>query len=769
MAEESNLASNSYWSTPLGGAKETERPAQAPATAPTSSPATTPVEAGNKPSWSDIGEDVKKSIAAKGTQGAVGTLIGGLGSLESFAAEDLPTLAKNITGWGAEKVGAISPETRKEWSSTPIYSNQTEEQKKGTVSPLLGIPTYKGVVEHLQSTPKDSDKSWVAYDPKTSAGKVAGAAAEFGSQGIPGGVRSLLGRVVTSAAAGAGSELAGQSVKEGSEAEPYARLTGALAGAGTGAVGGALVGRAFNAVRAAALPTGVAEREIADALAKDVSRGQANLTLLKQEGATLADIGGPETRRLLEQSGAKSVKNEPLIAAYNQHLNERAAEVGDRVANHLTNTFKQEVNAGQLTQALEEAGKKSRNDIYGLLAKNPSANAIDHTRFGDLTNRPIMQSAMKSAEENAANFPDWNIVVPRGGSTPAQGNLAYWDQVKRELDSKIRSTTDSVERNAAIQAKSKLVNTLDNSVAGYANARAAAADTFRAESAPEAGMNFFKNMNSIKLKEATDAHKAFSPEQQRLFGMGFAQQIQDQVQSGNIAGVAKKFAADDIFRQKAKLALGKDAYAQLEATILAENVASKVKALKFLGRPDQYAGVKNLGINSVGGVAAAAALEGFMTGQFLSPAGALTGAGVGALNSLKNMFGTFAERRVAEKIIPMAFSKDPKVMKQFADALQESSQARAVMKKLAEQFDRKTATATSSAIAFDRGEPQRATGGRIGRATGGKIDVNHEREADMLMRRVEAAKKLENHNTERLLQKDDSVIAKALAKANKDI
>ena len=769
MAEESNLASNSYWSTPLGGAKETERPAQAPTTAPTSAPATAPVEAGSKPSWSDIGEDVKKSIAAKGTQGAVGTLVGGLGSLESFAAEDLPTLAKNITGWGAEKIGAISPETRKEWSSAPIYSNQSEEQKKGTLSPLLGIPTYKGVVEHLQSTPKDSDKAWVAYDPKTSAGKIAGAAAEFGSQGIPGGVRSLLGRVVTSAAAGAGSELAGQSVKEGSEAEPYARLTGALAGAGVGAGGSALTGKVFNAVRAATLPTGIAEREIADALAKDVSRGQANLALMRQEGMSLADIGGPETRKLLEQSGAKSVKNEPLIAAYNQHLNERTAEIGDRVSKHLTGSFGQEINAGQLTQALEEAGKKSRNDIYGLLAKNPSANAIDHTRFGDLTNRPIMQSAMRSAEENAANFPDWNIVVPKGGATPSQGNLAYWDQVKRELDSKIRSTTDAVERNAAIQAKSKLVNTLDNSVAGYADARAAAADTFRAESAPEAGMNFFKNMNSIKLQEAKDAHGAFSPEQKRLFGMGFAQQIQDQVQSGNIAGLAKKFTTDDIFRQKAKLALGQDAYAKLEATILSENIASKIKEMKFLGGPDQYAGLKSFGTNTVGGVAAAAALEGLMAGQFLSPTGALTGAGLGAVKALTNMFGTFAERRVAERIIPMAFSKDPKVMDQFAKALQESSQARAVMKKLADQFDKKTATATSSAIAFDRGEPQRAAGGRIGRATGGKIHVNHDVEANKLLSRVSAAKKMEEHNTERLLQKDDTVIAKALAKANKDI
>ena len=134
------------------------------------------------------------------------------------------------------------------------------------------------------------------------------------------------------------------------------------------------------------------------------------------------------------------------------------------------------------------------------------------------------------------------------------------------------------------------------------------------------------------------------------------------------------------------------------------------------------------------------------------------------------MIGNAADRRVAEKLIPMAFSPDPKVMKQFAEALQESSQARSIMKEIAEQFDIKTATATTAKLQFDRGEePQRASGGRIGRATGGKIHVNHDREAEILIARMSAAKKMEEHNTERLLQKDDTVIAKALAKANKDI
>jgi hypothetical protein len=65
-------------------------------------------------------------------------------------------------------------------------------------------------------------------------------------------------------------------------------------------------------------------------------------------------------------------------------------------------------------------------------------------------------------------------------------------------------------------------------------------------------------------------------------------------------------------------------------------------------------------------------------------------------------------------------------------------------------------------------KPQ-ASGGRIGRATGGKAMMDPEREANKLISRVMAAKKLEEHNTEQLLQKDDTVIAKALAKANKDI
>jgi hypothetical protein len=714
----------------------------------------------------DTGDDIQKSVIAKGAQGLAGTALGGAGSVESFFAQDVPTAIRDVSSWGLKKAGVISPETHERVTSAPLYSNQTEEQKQGLAAPITGLPTYKDVVEKIKKHAPEAGADWASHEPQTPAGKVLGAGAEFAAQGIPGAARNALGRVVTSSMAGSGGELAALGVKDNPDVEPYVRLTGALGGAGIGGAGSALAGKVFNTVRAAALPTGVAERELADALARDVSRKQANLALLGQEGVTLADIGGPETRKILERSGAKSAKNEPFIAAYNQHLAERAAETGTRITDHLTSAFGQPINAGQLTKELEKAGAKSRNDIYALLSKNPAASAIDHTQFGELINRPIMRSAMKSAEDNAANFPNWNIVSPKGGATPAQGNLAYWDQVKRELDAKIRSSTDPVERQAAIQAKTKLVGTLDKSVSGYENARSAAADTFRAESAPEAGMNFFKNIDSMKLQEAKDAYQKFSPEQQRLFGMGFSQQIQDQVQTNKLPAIAKKFATDDIFRQKAKLALG-DQYAALEAKVTTENLASKIKDLKFLENQNPSA---NFGLNSVLGAAGGAGLEGFLTGQFFGPAGALTGAGLGAAKSIASMIGNAADRRVAEKLIPMAFSPDPKVMKQFAEALQESSQARSIMKEIAEQFDRKTATATTAKLQFDRGEqPQRAAGGRIGRATGGKAVHDHEREADMLMRRMEAAKKMEGHNTERLLQKDDTVIAKALAKANKDI
>jgi len=61
-----------------------------------------------------------------------------------------------------------------------------------------------------------------------------------------------------------------------------------------------------------------------------------------------------------------------------------------------------------------------------------------------------------------------------------------------------------------------------------------------------------------------------------------------------------------------------------------------------------------------------------------------------------------------------------------------------------------------------------ATGGRIERASGGRI-TNHASIAEKLVRAAEKAKKAQSQNTEALLDHSDDAIATALEVANKHI
>jgi len=76
--------------------------------------------------------------------------------------------------------------------------------------------------------------------------------------------------------------------------------------------------------------------------------------------------------------------------------------------------------------------------------------------------------------------------------------------------------------------------------------------------------------------------------------------------------------------------------------------------------------------------------------------------------------------------------------------------------------------ALSKAMANFEGDKRAATGGRIGRATGGRI-MNHRSEAENLIRFADKTKKALNNSTESLLSVPDETVTKALSIANEAI
>lgn len=729
-------------------------------------------------------EDVKKAAIAGGSRGLAGTLVGGLGSVESFAAEDVPTALRSAGLYVGEKLGMVTPERRAEITSKPLYSGQTEEQKQGIKSPILGLPTYKGVTEYL----KKEGPEFAKYQAVTDPGKVVQAGAEFAAQGVPGAVRGIVGRTVIGGLTGAGSETG--RVLSGKEEDPYWQIGGALAGLGTGLAATKIAGVVGNAVRSFAAPTGIGEKQLAAAMAEDFRKGQARMSfddlMAAQERGTpvsLFDVAGPQTRKLLERAANMSDDTKAAVARYNEFLQNRAAEAGTRVADDLGAVFKMPVNAPAVKAAVEEADKEIVDNLYKLTRAQPAAQSINHNQFGDLLQRPVFQKAMRDAEGTAANMPQFDIRPPKTTSaTPAAatglldasgnpimrpgtprsvefGNLSYWDQVQRELRNMVSMAEragDNVAASTAINARSQLLKAL-NDVPGYENARGAAAEAFGAASAPEAGMKFFRNIDAMKRDEFVQNFNKFNDRQKELFALGFAQQIDDAARGGGLNGLARKLTSDAIFRDKMQMALGPERFERLQGTILSENALSKAKELAFIETSGNVGGAAKLG------AVTGAAIEGAMTGQIVSPQAAVKAGAAAGTAAIAKIFLNAGERRVAEKIIPMALSTDPADIERFSRLISSSPQARAI-------FNKYTTGLSNLITLSGQQEPApRASGGRVGYKAGGSVGMDHKAEALKLIARVKANHKANQKATEPLLQHDDTTVAKALAIANKGI
>ncbi len=781
MAEENSLLSHPFFSQPIMGAP----PAEDLSARVAGSQAELPPPPTGRETLADVG----KSIVSGGAKGLAGTIIGAPGSIETFATKDIPEALRAGAGYLAEKADIISPEQRREMTEKPIYSGQTPEQEKGYAAPLTGFPTYKAVTETFKPAMKEAGVPALAYEPQTGYGKTASAAAEFGAQGVPGALKGMAGRIATGAGAGAGSEFAAMSSQD-PDSEGYNRLVGALGGAAAGAATSSVAGRLFNAVKAWAMPTGVAQNELMAMISEDIRRGLSPLTPEQLADAaargtpvTILDMASPATLKKMGVSAEKAPAAEAAAAKYNDFLKERAASTSERVSGELSNIFQTPINAPVLQQAMEAAGKKTRDAIYTVMHATPEAQAIPMQVIGaDVIARPPIQDAMRKAVERAKSNPEWNIVPPsripgRPGTesrweqtpqglrevpgTPAvpeqvtHGNLAYWDQVKRELDAKINAIKSPVEPNKADLAtyvgnKEALVNRLDLAVKDYPVVRNIAADTFGAASAPEAGYLFFKNMDAFKRSDARKAFNQMTPDQKESFQIGFAHSIDEVAnQPGGVANLAKKFTLDKNFKERAIDVLGREKYDQIQGTVLSENLLSKAKELRFI---EQSSGIPGA---SLAGAAAGAAAEAGMIGSMALPPSALTSVIAGAvIGAAGKTFMNAMERQIAAKIVPMATSTDPSVISQLGKLASDSPAVAQVLNKIINTMNNKIVTGTGGVVTSQE-RPTRATGGRIGGSD--------------IMKAAERAKKSIQQATKPLLATPDESVVKALAVANKNL
>lgn len=782
MAEENPLFSDPFFSQPMLSAPSEE---QKRSLSDQMSEATK--ELPPPPTGREVAEDVFKSSVSGAGRGFTGVVKGGLGSVESFFGKDLPELARAGSLAAQEKLDLISPAERAQRSAQPLYTGLTPEQESGRAAPFSGLPTYKGVTEDFKQSAESRSFPLMSYEPKTTPGKIASTAAEYAMQGVPGGIRGAAGRIVTGAGAGAGSEIAALSAQS-PEDVAYNKVVGSLIGAGAGAAGVGIAGKLVGGIRTMVAPGSVAERELADMIAQDIRRGQTGMSIEQLQEAmargapvTIMDVAGPETRKRLGMLAEKAPAAEDAGGRYNEFLRARAQGSADRVSEGIASAFGRPINAPQSKEMAEISGKQQRDEVYGLLRdpSNTAAQSVDQTAFAGLFNRPVFQKAMKDAETSAKNLPDYDIrppqtvggvksrgtgvldesgneiMTPASGGRVVPGNLAYWDQVKRELDNAIsmaERSGDNVEKAAAVAARQELLKSLDQ-IPGYAKARGVAVETFGAQDAPQAGAKFFNNMDVFKRSEAQRAFNDMTEGQKELFREGFVHQMNEVARNGRVSELAQRLQ-QPAFRDRAMMVLGPERYAQINATVLSENLLSKAKQLQFI---QQSKGILPASVTGAAGAAAADVM--LLGGQFgATPeqmlklaAGAVAGAtGKVAMNAM--------ERRIAANVLPLAVSTDPQDIQKLARLIQSSPATAQVLNKA-------TTAISNTVSAYENAE--RADGGRVGRATGGRVGADVEAEA--LIRAAERAKKNFNKTTEPLLNAPDNHIAKALEVANRAI
>jgi hypothetical protein len=768
--------------------------------------------------WADTAAGLAKTAKSEIARSAPAVL-GIPGSVETFAVKDLPTFARNVGTSVAESMDYVSPKEAEEIKAKPLpWIRDAGVIKEGYAAPFTSLPTFKGIKKGAGELYEAAGRPDLTYEPQTGPEKVLAAGIEGAIQSVPGRVATIPGRVMSGAGAAAAGETAGLAT-EGQPNEGFWRLASALGG-----------GYAGSKLANAMLPASVGRDQIASSLAEDFRKGEGAMTWEQVQAAlkdgtpvTLVDMAGPKTLTLLSKMGNMSPSTQTRVGVFNKHLTERSVEAGSRAGETVREAMGvAKLDADALQQANMASGKTTRDTLWSAVEGSPAANSIG-LRDTKLLDSRSFQEAVDRAVGRAADLPDsFNIRPPymnpgRAGvedrweqtpqgfkKVPGQaeippetipGNLPFYHQVDRELGAMINKAYTGGDAQLAAGYKAtqnRLRDELDQALVGngsksnYRDVVGASRKTFVGEEAPQAGYEFASSLINSRKNPFTrgDVRREFDAMDEanrQNIRLGVAARVQDGVESGQLGHIAKKFATDEGFKRDLMHVLGPEAYNRVAGSVMRENIIHQADTLKFLAERVTPAGA---GMTAAGVVSAIdvmnAIVQGAGTGALSNPItmkpflAGLAAMGVKAGTS-------FAERRVAEKTLPLALSKDPKDVARFGELVSNYPQ-------VMDMYNRLTATMTQAiqnvAGGLDKQDKAgtkpkedkkakpgpsiftKRDGGTVNRQLGGRTG-NHEADADRLVAMADQAHKQNSAQTEPLIKSDDNMIARALEIANR--
>jgi hypothetical protein len=284
------------------------------------------------------------------------------------------------------------------------------------------------------------------------------------------------------------------------------------------------------------------------------------------------DMGG-ETTRALGRSAANT--SPEARAALDKTINDRFETQGDRAVDAVRSLVQTPANANATREALQATADKSRAPFYQRAFRD-GANGVWDADLEALSQSPVMQAAIKDAATSIRNkTATGRAMQPQApNGTPT---LEFWDQVKRNLDSKysVLSRQGDKEAAADVQAiKSALINKLDAAVPSYNVARGVAASLFNASDALEAGQKFVGS--TLKNSDVAAALAKMTPEERTLFAEGFASKLIDKInETGARRNVIDQIMKSPAARDRVRMALGSNGVDKLDAFISREGIMDR--------------------------------------------------------------------------------------------------------------------------------------------------------------------------------------------------
>jgi len=740
------------------------------------------------PSTTGVGEDIARGVAAKGTLGLLADVPGLPGTAWNLVTRTLPEAgARGAVGLG-ESLGFYGPaeEERKKAAVSQFFKEKIDQpmaEARGQAKGFQGLPTIERMEERVKR-----QLPFTQYEPQSYPGQVLSEGARFGTQGVIGGLRGLAGRIGMGAAAGMGSEILGQ---ESREAGPMSEAMGRF----VGAIGGALsfAGASKMARDFAPGYFGKTEALVFDTLADEMRKGTANMTPEQVNVAinqglrvTPYEVGGPKTRELLDQYAARTP--ESLTAADNfnrsiQGINNQAAARFQQYANSVAGF---PVDPASYARAVRNQDANEITQLYRLSMSNPRAVNIPTDDLAQLWGSDTFNMAAAKARSTATDVPAWNIRVP-DPSKGINGNLQFYDQVKKELDvieGIARRNGDSTMMARAKAVNESLKNYLDTRVPVYADARDKASSAFGSRNAVEAGYNFLSTsektgrtlMDEMGRREIADAFSLYSPQQQQQFRA---------MSLGRIANIAsepngsqrlyKMFNDNPHFESSMRMVLGDDVYNATKGRVISEAVQNDVARLASVGRlystkapasiPDQSAR------QAITAGVPAALIEATMLGATPSTLTAGAAATAYLTSKINTIYKTTAEKAMARSIVPMLTSSGPENASRLAE-IASTGAGRQILGKMTTFLQNMTAEAEQAFSEKVRQEEEQfqqrrlMNPERLTRNSGGRTVKSV---SDSLMEQIDRARKEFQAETTGMLNHDDETIVKALKIANERI